>query len=226
VRHLYFHTLSGIAVALLGLAVGVGCSSVESASKPFGFLVRVTSEPEEPVPLATLFHEGVALGKTDAAGNFELEARGTDGESYLVEVRCPEQLHSPAKPLAILLRRLNEAQARPRYDVSCPPRTRKMVVAVRADRGPNIAVRRLGRELARTDSSGAALIALDVAPDEPVDLTLDTTSSPWLKPKDPTQRFQIDDSDGLFTLNQAFQGEPIKHSSGRRARGPIRIGAR
>jgi hypothetical protein len=103
---------------------------------------------------------------------------------------------------------------------------RKMVVAIRADGGPNVVVRRLGRELARTDSSGAALVALDVAPDEPVDLTLDTSSSPWLKPKDPTQRFQIDDSDGLFTFNQTFQGEPLKRSTGRRLRGPIRIGAR
>ncbi|MGC4067155.1 MAG: hypothetical protein QM784_21450 [Polyangiaceae bacterium] len=219
-------TLFGTAVALLALGGGAGCRNAEGASKPFGFLVRVTSEPGEPVPSATLTHEGVLLGRTDASGSFALEARGADGESYLVEVRCPENLHSPAKPLAILLRRLNEAQARPRYDVSCPPRTRKMVVAVRADHGPNVAVRRLGREVARTDASGAALVALDVAPDEPVDLTLDTSSSPWLKPKDPTQRFQIDDSDGLFTFNQSFQGEPVKRISGKRARGPIRIGAR
>jgi hypothetical protein len=184
------------------------------------------SEPNEPVAAATLVHEGVQLGKTDAAGTFALSTPGIEGETFLVDVHCPPNLHSPLKPLAIVLRRLSESQHEPQYDVTCAPRTRTLVVAIRADNGADIPVRHLGRELARTDSSGSTLIALDVAPDEPIDLTLDTSKSPWLKPKDPTQRFQINESDGLFTFNQRFFGESVKLVKGRKRSGPIRIDSR
>lgn len=208
--------------ALLGTAAG--CAVAGKEAHPFEFIVKVASEPGEPVIGASIVHEGTVLGTTDALGTFKLVTRGGDGETFLVEIRCPQNLHSPQKPLPILLRHLSETQTRPQYDVTCAPRTRTMVVAIRADNAVNLPVRRLGSEIARTDGSGAALVALDVAPDEPIDLTLDTSSRPWLKPKDPTQRFQIDDSDGLFVFNQSFVGEPHKRSIGRKRSGPIRIG--
>jgi hypothetical protein len=208
--------------ALLGTAAG--CSVAGKAPHPFEFIVKVASEPGEPVIGASIVHDGTVLGTTDALGVFKLVTSGGDGETFLVDIRCPQNLHSPQKPVAILLRRLSETQTRPQYDVTCAPRTRTMVVAIRADAAINLPVRRLGSEIARTDGSGAALVALDVAPDEPIDLTLDTSSRPWLKPRDPTQRFQIDDSDGLFVFNQSFIGEPHKLRIGRKRSGPIRIG--
>jgi hypothetical protein len=84
----------------------------------------------------------------------------------------------------------------------------------------------LGRDIGRTDGSGAALVALEVAPDEPVDLTLDTSRSPWLKPKDPTQRFQLADTDAIVAFHQSFEGKPIAHGGARPRSGPIRIEAR
>ncbi len=212
--------------ALVSAAAALSCSALQAPSKPFEFEILINSDPGIPVAGATLLHEGSVLGKTNAQGKLALAAQGSEGETLAVNVNCPEILLSPSSPVMIALRRLSDAKRRPQYKVMCPPRARTLVVAVRADNGPNLPVKRLGRDIARTDSSGAALVALEVAPDEAVDLTLDTAQSPWLKPKDPTQRFQAGDTDALVAFTQNFEGKPAARTGVRTHAGPIRIEAR
>jgi hypothetical protein len=208
------------------LAALVACGAAEPRETPYEFVVRAESDPGEPLAGAVLTHAGQVLGKSNAQGALTLSAQGVEGESLSLDVRCPENFRSPNKPLVVALRKLSEPKKRPEYRVSCPPLTRTLLVAVRADNGPNLPVRRLGRELARTDGSGAALVALDVAPEEAVDLTLDTSESPWLKPKDPSQHFRISARDELFTFNQSFEGKATPRVRPRSHSGPIRIDVR
>ncbi len=213
------------ATAALFIAL-TGCEHERPQTKPFEFVVRVTSEPGEPVSNAELTRDGKLLGKTGTDGIVQLSSPGNEGETILVDVHCEERLLSPAKPLAVLLRHLNEPRLLPRYEVTCSPRTRTLVVAIRAENGADLPVHRFGREVARTDRSGAALVALEIAPDEAVDLTLNTAQSPWLKPKDPTQRFQIGSADGPFIFSQSFQDARATPHRIRRRGGPIRIDSR
>jgi hypothetical protein len=83
----------------------------------------------------------------------------------------------------------------------------------------------LGRELARTDSSGAAHLVLDVASKDVVELVLDTTQQPRLRPKSPILRIQPGPCDEITAISQDFtlqQQEPVKKVAVTR-RGPTRI---
>src|SRR5207247_1568943 len=93
---------------------------------------------------------------TDVEGMGKIQLAGNEGDIFDIAVACPEGFRSPAKPVHVVLHRLAEADKTPEYAVSCPPTTRTVVVAVRADNGANLPVRYLGREVARTDSSGVA----------------------------------------------------------------------
>ena len=67
-----------------------------------------------------------------------------------------------------MLRRLAEPSKVPAYQATCPPTTRAIVVAVAAENGAGLPVLYLGREVARTDASGAASVLLHAVPGEPI----------------------------------------------------------
>jgi hypothetical protein len=104
------------------------------------------------------------------------------------------------------LRKLAEPGALPEFSVSCQPLTRSVVVAVRADNGPDLPVRYLGQEVARTDASGAAHLLLSLAPQEEFELTLDTSDrrAENLRPQNPSARFTVKDGDEILTFNVPF----------------------
>jgi hypothetical protein len=62
----------------------------------------------------------------------------------------------------------------------------------------------LGREVARTDSSGVAHLALALRPGERFELGLDTTGKPLL-PKSPRAVFVASNDDELVFFDQRFQ---------------------
>jgi hypothetical protein len=202
-----------------------GCFDMASPRGRYEFAVRVESDPGTPLAGAVLSHGGRKLAVTGASGSVRLAAEGKEGESVAFHVTCPDGHRSPPTPLAVLLRRLSEKNKRPEYEVSCPPKARTVVVAVRAERGANLPVRYLDRELGRTDASGAAHVVLQAEPESTVELSLDTSAAPALRPQNPSARFEIGARDEVFSFVQSFQVEtpPAARS---RARGPVRIGAR
>jgi len=84
------------------------------------------------------------------------------------------------------------------------------VVAVRAEGGANVPVLYLGREIARTDGSGAAHVAFRVASTDAVTLTLDTTEQPKLRPQHPSMSFHGAERDQLTAFAQKFEAEAAK----------------
>jgi hypothetical protein len=100
-----------------------------------------------------------------------------------------------------------------------------VVVAVRAEGGRDLPLLHLGRELARTDSSGAAHVVLDVRSEDVLELVLDTTAQPRLRPKSPVLRIQPDASEGIVAVEQDFtvqQREVVRRPVAVRP-GPVRI---
>jgi hypothetical protein len=216
-------------IAVLGmLTVGsfAACGG-GPAKQQYEFVIRIQSDPGRPLPGATLYRAREKLGPSDARGAMTLAARGSEGETLAFEVRCPAGYRSPGKPLAIVLRRSSERNRRPEYVVSCPPLKRTLVVAVRAENGPNLAVRHLGREIARTDASGAAHVVLEAESEESLELTLDTSEHSSLKPSNPSARFAVGARDEVVAFNQKFESsKPRGVSVARRVqRGPRRINA-
>lgn len=164
-----------------------------------------------PVAGAVILRGTKQLATTGPDGRATVNIRGVEGDVQEVTIRCPEQLTSPPKPLGIKLARLAGSRA-PEYEVSCPKGMRRVVVAIRAENGPNLPVLYLNRAVARTDISGAAHFALDVAPGTQFQVTLDTTErgGEKLKPQSPSKPFAVGQHDDILVFEQRFDVEKPK----------------
>jgi hypothetical protein len=201
------------------------CSALSPVPPPpQEIVIRVAGDPGQSIAGAQIKYNGKKVSESGADGLAPLKLNGKDGESYDLMVSCPEGFLSPTKPVHVVLRRLADPTKKPEYDVSCPPTTRTVVVAVRADNGANLPVTYLGREVARTDAAGAAHVMFKLKPDESFALVLDTEGNDRLRPQNPTASFIVRDRDDVFTFDQKFELEKKKVRGGRR--GPVRIGPR
>lgn len=195
-------------VALAILAAG--CGALEPPPQPpQDILVRVSSDPGRAVKGAQLVFNGRTVTTTDDDGVGLMKLEGKDGEVFDISVRCPEGFQSPQKPTAVILKRLAESGKRPEYSVTCPPNLRNVVVAVRAEGGPNLPVLYMGREVARTDASGAAHVLFTLKPEEQLDLILGTSEkgNEMLRPQNPSSSFFVKQRDDLFSFDQKFVKE-------------------
>jgi hypothetical protein len=214
-------TLLGVASLVAGCNLGGGPPRTD-----YGLSIRVESDPGRPLAGALVRLSDKVVGTSDATGFVKTSARGAEGDVLSFQVACPDGYQSPSRPLSVVLRRLSEQDRSPEYVVQCRPTERTLVVAVRADHGPNLPVMYLGREVARTDRSGAAHVSLRSPPEETVELALDTTESPRLRPHNPTARFRVGQADDLVVLDETFKTDApvyVKHAT---VQGPIRIGGK
>ncbi len=196
-------------VLVISAAVALsGCKLLEPPPAPaYESTVKVEGDPGQPLAGAKITYKGQKIGTTNNEGRLKLRLKGAEGEVFDLIVACPSGYQSPAKPLAVTLRKVAEQGARPEYKVSCPPTTRTVVVAIRAENGPNLPVRYLGREVGRTDQSGAAHVKLSVSPNQALQLSLDTSEEKNLRPQSPTQQFEVKNADEVFVFDQTFKKE-------------------
>lgn len=189
-------------------AFTAGCKDLDPPPPPpFSMFVRVEGDPGQAVPGAVVARSNKVLGTTGADGRAMLTVSGAEGETFDVTVSCPEGFTSPPRPVGVRLTRFADRTRIPEYAVACPPRLRRVVVAVRAENGPHLPVLYLNRAVARTDASGAAHVALDVPPGAQFQLTLDTTESPRLKPPSPSRPFTVGGRDDILLFEQKFDVE-------------------
>jgi hypothetical protein len=150
------------------------------------------------------------IGTTGADGRAILTVTGQEGDVTDVAIKCPADLQSPSKPLSVRLTRIADSNKAPEYGVPCPPMLRRVVVAVKADNGANLPVVYLNKPITRTDASGAAHFALEVAPGAQFTVALDTSDSPRLKPQNPSKPFTVGQSDEILVFEQRFDMEKVK----------------
>lgn len=195
------------------MLVLAGCGGLDPpAQKPFQFYVKVVSDPTQVVTGANVLRNNQAIASTGPDGKAMITLRGIEGEITDVFVRCPDTFQSPSKPLSVRLTRLSADESRiPEYLVSCPPNTRRVVVAIKADNGPNLPVYYLNDLVTRTDLSGAAHFALKVPPNSSFTVRLDTTEAPKLKPPNPTRTFSVGASDDILVMETKFETEKPRY---------------
>ena len=202
-----------------------GCKSIEAPPPPPQVIsVRVTSDPGRPVIDAALLFDGKKVAMTGADGVGVIKLVGKDGETFRVTVSCPEGFESPAQPVQVMLKRLTDTTKTPEYAVSCPPKTRSIVVAVRTENGVNLPVMYLGREVARTDSSGSAHVLLKLEPGEQFALTLATGDDKLINPQNPVASFVVSNQDAVVRFDQPFKLPPKPvYRAGPRQVGPRKM---
>jgi len=188
-----------------------GCKDLDPPpTPPFQIFIRVDSDPGHPVAGATVSRNNKTLATTNPDGRAMLTLNGAEGETTDVVVKCPDAFTSPTKPTSIRLTRFADKTKVPEYTVSCPPMLRRVVVAVKADNGANLPVVYLNRVITRTDVSGAAHFALEVAPGAQFQVALDTQESPRLKPPSPSKPFTVGQHDDILVWEQKFELEKQK----------------
>lgn len=202
--HAHLAGLIGFSTSLL-----VGCAE-PPPPEPFSISVKVESDPGKPVANANISRANRPLGTTNAEGRSTLKIAGVEGEITDVMVTCPEGFQTPTKPLSIRLTRLAEKSKIPEYAVSCPPAMRRVVVAVRAENGPNLPVMYLDRPVTRTDTAGAASFALEVPPGSQFTVALSTAERKDIKPISPSKLFVVNAQDDVFLFDQKFEVEKKK----------------
>jgi hypothetical protein len=172
------------------------------------------SDPGTPLGGVTISVAGQPQGQTGADGSLRIELSGEEGTAVPVSATCPAGYRDAAPLSPIILRTTvavgGAASAGFRVSVSCLPTIRHGVVVVRAA-GDGTAPRAglpvmiEGREVARTDTSGVAHVALDMAPGQSFQVLLQTaTVSPTLMPQDPVMTFVFPDNDEIFAFDENF----------------------
>ena len=169
--------------------------------------MKVEADPGNPLAGAAVSRNGKELGTTNAEGRAMLKMPGIEGEIVDVLVACPEGYAAPKGALSIRLTRLADKTKVPEYSVSCPPNVRRVVVAVRAENGPNLPVMYLQKPIATTDESGAAHFALEVPPGAQFQVQLDTSGRKDLKPPSPGKVFVVAQQDDILLFDQRFEVE-------------------
>lgn len=166
--------------------------------------VRVESDPGVALADARVLGAGKTLAKTDEKGLARVTLSGPLGASVPLEVRCPDGHRQPRELISVILRAREPHAPAPEYAVACSPSLRALVVAVRAQNGAGVPLRRLGQEIARTDEEGAAHALLHVAPGEDLTFSLDTTGHEALRPKSPSFKLTMPDHDEVTLFDQPF----------------------
>lgn len=211
-------------VAAAVLAVS-GCKMLKPPPPPeFHATIKVVGDPSQPLAGAQVLYGKKQIGVTNTLGVLDFKLKGAEGQVFDLTVKCPDGYQSPGKPVSVVLRKLADPKATPEYQVDCPPTMRTVVIAVKAENGPNLPVVYLGRERTRTDYSGAAHLTLQIPPNQSIQVKLDTTEAKDLRPQNPTKTLHVKDRDDVLVLEQNFQVERKKiYRRGPKKVGPIQL---
>lgn len=195
-------------IAATAVVAASACKQLEEPPPPpFQVSVFVQADQDVPIPGAVVQRNNKEIGKTDGKGKATLVFHGEEGDQIDVWVKCPDGFDSPLKPVTVALHRLSDPLKLAEYPVKCPPAEREVVVALLADNAPNLPVKFLGRDIARTDNAGAATFMLKGKPGDHIEFLLDTSGKEYeaLRPQNPTMSLVVDNKDALYSLDQAFQ---------------------
>ena len=180
-----------------------GCTPSEKlASQPVA--LRVMTTRGAPVAGAEVLAGSTVLGRSDEQGGVKVDVAGREGDSFELEVRCPPPLRSPEAKLVI--RKLTIAGGEPEHAVKCEETRRTLVVVVRAENGPNLPILHLGKEIGRTDRSGAAHLKIETDVRDRVELTLSTAGEELanVHPQNPVAAFEPGDTDEVREFAVTF----------------------
>lgn len=197
------------AAALGLLLVGCGGSNVAPPGKPFGVVLRATSDEGEPVQGVTFRHGLTAFGTTNAKGVVSTTIRAEEGQTVPVDATCPDGYVAPEKSTPLRLaevRRIDPAApASLSVEVICTRKLRDVVLLVRTGQGTGISVEVAGQKMGQTDGNGNAHIAMQLDREQrTVSVGLGTSGLLQLRPQNPSRVFDLGGEDALLLFHQNF----------------------
>jgi len=185
-------------------------------------VIRARADNGTPVGNVEIYMGPRLVAQTDIEGRAQLDVRGAEGETFSLQVKCPDGFRSPNAPLPVRNFGIG-ASAPPEYGVTCHETRHTMVVAVRASDGPNLPVYYLGKEIARTDRSGSAHVSMDMEVHDRVELMLGTSGkeNEKIHPQNPAATFEMSDHDDIQLFEMTFTRDKPKVVRKAKPSGPV-----
>jgi hypothetical protein len=114
-------------------------------------------------------------------------------------------------------------------ELVCEPLLQAIVLMVSTDRRAELPIKTSGRTIAWTDGDGVAQKIITGRPGDEIEVMIDTSEKPRLRPAAPSRRFRIPMRPEILVFEQAFKEEKPKPKQRRKKRtqkarvGPLRI---
>ncbi len=220
-----------MALVAFGLAIAgtlLGCDPPPPALIDHAVVFAVTSDVGAPVAAVRLFRPGAEIGQTGKDGLLPAKFRAPDGAELTVHAQCPEGFVDPVEDTRIVLRQLSSVASRAggalRVLLQC--RRARVVAAVVVRAGfPDLPVLFEGQEVTRTGPTGVAHVSAEVPPHKTFSLTVDTSESERLVPKNPGATFTMTAQDEFFVFDSGLERlpEPAKPKHHRKKRPPPEV---
>jgi hypothetical protein len=192
--------------------------------------IDVLNEVQQPVAGVSVSLDGQVWRATDETGNLQTRLSGPEGRLVRIDIQCPRGSVAEgevSRDLVVrFLRPIGGGDNVPlQATFRCASRTRKSVLLVRADSQANLPIRALGRHLAVTNENGVAEVVLEGVPGEEIEVLLDTSAHPHLRPSMPSRRLIMPTGRQIFVFDQKFETKKPrrKRKRQRRVLGPRRI---
>lgn len=206
-----------------GLFMILATSSCTNNTTPehVNLMVNVIDEDGQPVNGALVRIDGNTTGKTEKQGQFLSKLEGPEGRSVRVETECPKEFEA-SKPdqsnlLVRFFRTLDGSSLAPiKATFKCVDSKKQMVLLIRADGQSGLPVKALGHEIAKTDADGVAQALLEASIGDEIEIVIDTTVKPNIRPSMPSRRITVPAASQIFVFNQKF--EETKKSTGKKRR--------
>jgi hypothetical protein len=188
----------------------IGCSTPPSSVRfemPLAIEVRDTLGQGVPGALVRLNEQKV--GVSGPQGQLLVLVAGVEGDTAAVSHECPHGYEVSSPRAKVVLRRL----ASPEGSLALVPQTlilrcgvtaRKVVLLVRTKPPMTLAIRALGKEVGRTDQDGVAQVLLEGRHADEIEVSLDTSKSPRMRPSSPTRRIAFSETPQLLVFDQSF----------------------
>jgi hypothetical protein len=204
----------GFAVALFGYWWGGCAGPLPAEPVHLPVLIEVDDEAGGGLPGAQIVVDGREVGDTSAKGHLVVFIAGVEGGTAVVAHVCPPG-YEPGEsgPRTVVLRRLSTnapgaALVPEPVTLVCRAIFRQVVLLVRAQPPSELPVTALGRAVASTDANGVAQVLLRGRAGEELEITLDTSAAPRLRPVSPTRRVVFADRPQLLVFDQIFEEGP------------------
>lgn len=207
----------------------VACGTPPRPQEPFTLELRGVGDDGSPLA-GVSFSGSKPWGVTGNDGRLVHRLEAPESTSVALTATCPLDYKDAPRLAPIRLtktRRIDDqrTQAIP-VEVRCERRESELLVVVRAERGGRLPVVVDGQPLVSTDDDGIAhLLLRRPRASGTVEVSLDTSSRPELKPRSPTRTYQIGSADTVLVVDQGFaaRAQAVARSASPRRHVPVRV---
>jgi hypothetical protein len=210
--------MSGAFACLLACTL-VGCTPPPPQLITHDVVFSVTSDTGDPVPGVRLYRAGAVIGDTGKDGQIAARFRAPDGAQLIVHAQCPDGHVDPVEDTRVILRQLSAVAAGSGRRVTIQCRRTRVLAAVVVRAGiPDLPIVFEGEEITRTGANGIAHVSAAVPPHQTFSLTVDTSASERIRPKNPAATFTMASEDAFFVFDSALEKLPEPRKPPKRKR--------